>query len=449
MDAWTADRVLSLAPDAASASAGQSLANLAKWSGLGRTDRALWGLCQGSGKNPYQTRVDLSEPAFKCSCPSRKFPCKHGIALLLLLSKYAAQVPTAGEPEWVTEWMASRSDRAEKKAARTTEPESAPDPAAQAKRAAQRAERVADGIAACRVWVEDLARRGLAAAQTEPASTWDRTAARMVDAQAPGIASMIRRFAELLNSGPGWEVRVSDHLAKINLLLLAGDRLDELAPDLAETVRATIGWPQAKEAVLASDGTADRWMVLAQAEDDDDRIRVRRTWLVGRATTHRALLLDFAPANQPFDQTVFPGTEFEADLAFYPGALQLRALIRTREEAQPLSTPTLASLDSTCEDALIRYARALAADPWLSRWPCCLDQATVRLQRGRWVLADAASAALPLNPAFIGSTAMWKLLSITGAHPSPIIAEWNGEHATPLSVVTTRGLTELVTRWAA
>jgi SWIM zinc finger len=43
----------------------------------------VWGLCAGSGKRPYQTVVDLTGPAYKCSCPSRKFPCKHALALLL------------------------------------------------------------------------------------------------------------------------------------------------------------------------------------------------------------------------------------------------------------------------------------------------------------------------------------------------------------------------------
>lgn len=450
MDAWTADRVLSLAPDAASASAGQSLATLAKWSGLGHSDRALWGLCQGSGKSPYQTRIDLTEPAFKCSCPSRKFPCKHGIALLLLLAKHSSQLPSLAEPDWVTVWLDSRNERADKKAARTTEPESKPDPAAQAKRAAQRADRVSDGMAACRVWLEDLARRGLAAAQTEPSSTWDRTAARMVDAQATGLAAMVRRLPELLTSGPGWETRATDHLGRMHLLLLAGERLDDLPPDLAETARAAIGWPQPKEAALAHEGVTDRWMVLAQAEEDDDRVRVRRTWLVGRTTAHRALLLDFAPGSQPFEQTVLPGTEFDADLAFYPGSLPLRALIRTRQDTtHALAAPPPGSLDATCEVALARYAHALGTNPWLARWPCCLDQAAISLQRSRWVLSDSASAALPLHPAFAGTPAMWKLLSITGARPSTIIAEWDGEHATPLSAVTPRGLIELSTRWAA
>lgn len=34
-------------------------------------EAAVWGLCQGSGKDPYQTQIDLIGPAFRCSCPSR------------------------------------------------------------------------------------------------------------------------------------------------------------------------------------------------------------------------------------------------------------------------------------------------------------------------------------------------------------------------------------------
>ncbi len=44
------------------------------------------GLCAGSGKDPYQTVVDLG-PRYQCSCPSRKFPCKHALALLLSWAK--------------------------------------------------------------------------------------------------------------------------------------------------------------------------------------------------------------------------------------------------------------------------------------------------------------------------------------------------------------------------
>src|SRR6185295_11590067 len=101
----TSDQVIALAPDAASAKAGAALASPRKWSGCGRDadGRVVWGLCQGSGAKPYQTRVDLSEPAFNCTCPSRKFPCKHALGLLLLLAASPDQVPASDTPDWVLE----------------------------------------------------------------------------------------------------------------------------------------------------------------------------------------------------------------------------------------------------------------------------------------------------------------------------------------------------------
>ena len=72
---WTQEQILALAPDASSAKNGVALATSRKWSSLGCNEKAVWGDFQGSGKEPYKTQIDLTEPAFKCTCPSRKFPC--------------------------------------------------------------------------------------------------------------------------------------------------------------------------------------------------------------------------------------------------------------------------------------------------------------------------------------------------------------------------------------
>ena len=77
----TEEQILQLAPDDSSVKAGKGLATLSKWVLRECSGRAVWGHCQGSGKNPYQTVIDLNDIAFKCSCPSRKFPCKHGLGL--------------------------------------------------------------------------------------------------------------------------------------------------------------------------------------------------------------------------------------------------------------------------------------------------------------------------------------------------------------------------------
>lgn len=442
--------MISLAPDASAASAGKALASARKWTGTGRSDRAVWGLCQGSGKAPYQTRVDLSQPAFKCSCPSRKFPCKHGLGLLLLFAADVSAFPTSPEPGWVSEWIDGRTAKAEKKAERNGAEEKKPaDPEAQAKRAAQREARVADGIAACRVWLEDVVRRGLAAAQSDPTSAWERQAARLVDAQAPGLAAMVREIPGMIASGEGWEIRTLDLLGKLHLVLTAGTRLDALPPDLATEARAAIGKPQTKEEALAGERVQDRWVCAGEIVEEEERLRVRRQWLMGRRTGRRALVLDFAAGGQPLTQSVLAGTEFDGELAFYPGAGALRSLVTGREGTRDIEGTFGEAGDRTIEAGLRRYAAALGACPWVRRWPLMLEGVRTSHERGTWWLVDTKGAGLPIAPAFAASERLWRLVSIAGGRAVSVAAEWNGEHAVPVSVMSEAGFFDLSPRWDA
>ena len=48
-------------------------------------DTFYMGECAGSGKSNYISSADFIQeesPVFRCSCPSRQFPCKHSLALL-------------------------------------------------------------------------------------------------------------------------------------------------------------------------------------------------------------------------------------------------------------------------------------------------------------------------------------------------------------------------------
>ena len=110
---FSAESVLALAPDAASVKAANGLTKPGQWPMLGANEVALWGERQGSSR--YETQVDLAGPSFRCSCPSRKFPCKHGLALLLLWAKNPAQFQASAPPAWVTEWLAERAQRTQKK----------------------------------------------------------------------------------------------------------------------------------------------------------------------------------------------------------------------------------------------------------------------------------------------------------------------------------------------
>ncbi len=184
----TPDIVTSLAPDAASLKAGRGLAGPGKWALAAGNDTALWGLMQGSGKDPYQVRILADGSATKCSCPSRKFPCKHALGLLFLAAEQPGKLASAAPPAWVEEWLASRAEKsakAEAKAALSAEEgvKAPVDEKAQARRRERRGDRVVEGTAFLRQWLGDLMKQGLADAPVREHGFWENTARRMVDAQ--------------------------------------------------------------------------------------------------------------------------------------------------------------------------------------------------------------------------------------------------------------------------
>src|SRR5918996_4498463 len=125
---YSSDQIIALAPDAASAKAGRSLATASKWQNVGGDERALWGECQGSGAKPYQIVIDLNEPAFKCSCPSRKFPCKHSLGLFLLVANQRATGSTVTTaPDWAAEWLEKRDEQVQRRSEAAKKADEPPD----------------------------------------------------------------------------------------------------------------------------------------------------------------------------------------------------------------------------------------------------------------------------------------------------------------------------------
>src|SRR5271169_6288771 len=133
---WERVRVLALAPDAPSQRAAQSLASGRSWPLTGAAEPGvLWGECRGRAAAPHRTVVDLPGPAYRCSCPSRKFPCKHVLALLLLWSSGSVAQLT-DPPDWAADWLVARVAKASD--AQPREPAEPKDPKTAAKRAEQR-----------------------------------------------------------------------------------------------------------------------------------------------------------------------------------------------------------------------------------------------------------------------------------------------------------------------
>jgi hypothetical protein len=414
---WTADQVLALAPDAASRKAGARLAAPTPWAGTGAAGTAVWGLCAGSGSKPYQTVVDVSGPAFKCSCPSRKFPCKHALGLLLLWAAGdGGPVPAgAAEPEWVEQWTSARRKKAEAAAAPPSGAGPA-DPDAAKKRADRRAVRVEGGAAELEQRLTDLLRGGLAGADRIGYQQWDEIAARMVDAQAPGLANRVRELATVAGSGGDWPSRMLEETGLLHLLARGYLGRQRLPAPLAETVRSRVGFTVDTAELLAGPVVAGRWLVLAQYDTADDRLTTRRIWLYERESGRFALVLSFGAAGRAPELVLPVGTVLDADLAFHPAAVPLRAVLGTRRGT---AAPDRIPPGMTITAALDSYGTALADDPWLDAWPVLLTDVVPLPGPDRWQLADAAGdAAVPLLGA-----GHWRLAAISGGRPVTVFAE--------------------------
>lgn len=435
--ALTVEQALALAPDASSAKAAGGLASAAQWVSLGGDAEALWGECKGSGAKPYQAQVDLAALVTRCSCPSRKFPCKHALALLLMHARAAIPAPQP-RPSWVEEWLASRRDRAVKKeqtaakaaAAQAADPEAAA--ATAAKREAARWKRIEQGSAELQRWIADQFRRGLASFGPAQRGEWQAMAARMVDAQAPALASQLLAASEAMGEGLDAAGRAIERLGLLWLLGEAVSRRQRLAPPRLADVRTALGWVYDKDDLATLGETvADRWQVQGQCiEEREYRLLERRVWLRGEASGRDALLHDYAYGGRGWEQQWLDGRRVAATLRFFPGSVPLRAL--ALEQGAGEAAPRW-SQDAA--EAIERASRAFAANPWLGHWPMSLD-AAVPVRDGEGWQAHTPAGSLRLA---LADAAGWQLLAHSGGRGLKLMGEWDGRALRPLAAWHERG----------
>ncbi|MGW4589828.1 SWIM zinc finger family protein [Amycolatopsis thermoflava] len=410
---WTVARVLALAPDAGSARAARGLANPRTWSDLGSTSSLVWGKCQGSARTPYQVTVDLTEPSFRCTCPSRKFPCKHGLALLLMWATGDGSVAEdAGPADWVTP-AAPRREAAK------------PDPEAQAKRLAERESLMSAGLDDVELWLHDLVRQGLATARRQPPGFWETAAARLVDAQLPGLADRVRAAGADIHARADWAPHLLGELGRWYLAVRAWRRRAELDDAAMGDLRTVLGWARRRDEI--GDRVADRWWVVGLSQEEDERLLSQRTWLHGERTGETVVLLDFAAAGQALKVAHVLGSVVDGEVVRYPGGPPRRALLAGDEHKVTPGSGLPHATDVRA--ALGQAARWLAGNPWLRRIPLALAGMTV-VPGDPPLLVDPAGAALTLAP----GTDVWQLLALSGGHPVPVFGEWIDERLHPLSV---------------
>ncbi|MEO1139839.1 MAG: SWIM zinc finger family protein [Pseudomonadota bacterium] len=446
----TTSAIEHVAPDQASLKAANKLLSPGKWpERVVSGDSALiWGACQGSGANPYRVAVDLRDLGAKCSCPSRKFPCKHALALMLFYSSQAADFTPGEVPDWVAEWLGRRrktvtpakSDGETKSLAAAQQPEPAKpvDPKVAARNAAAAAKRakatqaaIADGLADMEAWVLDQLRTGLSDLLGDLTGRCRRIASRLVDAKAGPLAGRIDGIPARVLAMPQ-TARADALIAELGkLVILARSWADDCDP----AVRRVITGAENREDLLNNKDALRHdglWEVLASRDETRrDGLIARSTWLLALngAGPSFALLQDFFSASAGKQGAAFAiGEQMQANLVFYPGPMPLRAQIVDRHVVED-HTPWPALPETG--DTLRAFSEALTREPWLTDVP-------ILLPAGR--LAQAGD-----TPIWLGGDSALPLLSNTlpdavfGAELRQSVVLWNGHAADLLAAETNLG----------
>lgn len=428
---FTEEQVAALAADASSIQAGRGLAQPAKWTNLGADEKLLWGECQGSGSQPYRTCIDPLAPAYKCTCPSRKFPCKHSLGLLFLLAGGKVAFPAGVPPAWAVDWQKSRENRDHKKQERQEKKTVAEaDPEAKEKREGQRKERIAAGLKDLNLWLADILRGGLTGLEGKPPAFWEQASARLVDAQAPGLASLLAEMqAYVAARESDWPERVLALMGRMKLVIEGFNCFDSVSGETRADLRALLGWPLEKSDFTSQGGdVVDTWEILAVALAESGNLREQRVYLKGRTTGRQALILNFAYGNQPFEMGYVAGGAFTGTLTYYPSGFPLRALLKERTEEVGDSVVLDGYPDF--QSALGANAAALAGNPFVFRCPMAVAEVRPHRIGERIYLRDATGRDIPVSRSF---TLSWQLLSQSGGRPVTVFGEWAGGAFMPMS----------------
>jgi hypothetical protein len=186
----------SQAPNAAAIKNARGVVLKRKLVGLFRSadGTLLFGDCKGSGAENYRPSADFADPAkpvYRCTCPSRQFPCKHSLALLYAFAA-GSKFVEKDVPAEIAEKRSKIQQRAEKKKEETDKPHKVNTSALKKKIQTQ-----LGGLDLLESLVNDLVRSGLGTLNAKSARQVEEQAKQLGDAYLPGAQNALHALTGL------------------------------------------------------------------------------------------------------------------------------------------------------------------------------------------------------------------------------------------------------------
>ena len=202
--------IVSIAPNANAVSNGRKLSSGNSFVKRMKSadDSLYFGECKGSGKSNYNVSIDFEkegEPVFRCSCPSRQFPCKHAIGLMFEM-KEGKSFETAEIPQDILDKREKIEAREKKKAEKEIEKEKNPDKPKKTSAASKAAKtkkikKQIEGLDLLKDVMSQITGSGVAACVDKAFDKkYDELAKQLGDYYLPGVQIIFKRFLKSLRT---------------------------------------------------------------------------------------------------------------------------------------------------------------------------------------------------------------------------------------------------------
>lgn len=205
-DIITEDFINSVAPNTSAVSNAKKISRTGGFIKLACSEdkTLIFGECKGSGKNPYYSSADFSgdSPVFRCSCPSRQFPCKHCLAIMFEW--------LAGKDFSVEEVPEDIARKRSKLEAKKNPQQDTPEKAEKKKKSAlstakKKLKKQLEGLDLAENFVKDILERGVSSINSTSATQYNNLAKQLGDYYLPepqAIMYKIISSAQKLSANP-------------------------------------------------------------------------------------------------------------------------------------------------------------------------------------------------------------------------------------------------------
>lgn len=355
--------IRSLAPNAAAVSNGKKISSSGDFKALSKTEdeTLIFGECMGSGKNPYHTSADFSgdTPVFRCSCPSRQFPCKHSLALMY--EWLAKKTFTVSE---IPDDIAQKREKAAKRAEKAAMPAAEKKTPKQNKAAAEKKlKKQAEGLELAEQFVSDMFTRGISSVSRASAAQYKALAKQLGDYYLPepqAIMNEIVSAAERLSATPDDAetdrltalcVKLSSTVKKSKAYIASKLESGDVLPEdsiLYEAMGNVWKLSQLKEIGLYKENAAIIQLSFTVLHDDMHKADIDTAYWVDIETGEISKTENIRPLKaQKYiksEDSVF-GMHFIKELYRYPGGMNRRIRWEAAEitDAAPETYPLIIS----------------------------------------------------------------------------------------------------------